>query len=79
MSLFLNSYNCKCYILDLTKECERLKEMGGGSKNAEEGGGVLGEELQVVRSERDSAVMEGKSLRQTVTQLGNEKQVWLYV
>ncbi len=49
--------------------------MGGGSKNAEEGGGVLGEELQVVRSERDSAVMEGKSLRQTVTQLGNEKQV----
>ena len=34
------------------------------------------EELQVVRGERDRAVGEGKSLRQTITALEQDKQVW---
>ena len=37
---------------------------------------ALLEELQVVRGERDRAVGEGKSLRQTITALEQDKQVW---
>ena len=41
------------------------------------GGNVgLMEELQVVRSERDKAVKEEKSLRQSVTLLKQQKEVW---
>ena len=55
------------------KECERLKKAGISSGGGEES--VLREELQVVRSERDTAVSERKSLRQTVAILQREKQV----
>ena len=34
------------------------------------------EELQVVRGERDRAVGEGKSLKQTITALEQDNQVW---
>ena len=37
------------------------------------------EELQVVRSERDRAVREEKSLKQSVTLLEQEKEVWFTV
>ena len=59
-----------CEYPELTKECEKLKAEDGG------GGGVAWEEeLQVVRSERDQAVQQVKTLRQTVTGLQREKQV----
>ena len=58
---------------ELTKECEKVKTGGGGTGLAD--GGVAWEELQVVRSERDQAVQQAKTLRQTVTGLENEKQV----
>ena len=37
---------------------------------------ALLEELQVVRGERDRAVGEGKSLKQTITALEQDNQVW---
>lgn len=60
---------------ELTKECEKLKvnPSGGGAGTGDEG--VAWEELQVVRSERDQATSQARTLRQTVSGLEHEKQV----
>ena len=60
--------------VDLTKECERLKKAGGGGGDGVSEG-VAWEELQVVRSERDQATSQAKSLRQTVANLEHKNQV----
>ena len=71
--LFFFTLNYRClYYLELTKECEKLKK-GEAAATGEEG--VAWEELQVVRGERDKAVHEAKTLRQTVTGLDREKRV----
>lgn len=73
--------------VELSKENEKLKVSSqettdGLPQTASEGnsaaGGNVGlmEELQVVRSERDRAVREEKSLRQSVTLLKQQKEVW---
>lgn len=54
-----------------------MKTEGGGTEVADKG--VAWEELQVVRSERDQAVHQAKTLRQTVTALQHEKQVGGYL
>jgi hypothetical protein len=66
--------NHSCFVLhiELTKECERLKKVEPGVSGEE---GLVLEELQVVRGERDQAVNEAKTIRQTVTALNRERQV----
>ena len=51
----------------------QTKTSGGMAATAIDG---LMEELQVVRSERDKTVQEEKTLRQLVTLLQQEKEVW---
>ncbi len=64
---------CLLCAVDLTKECERLKKGGGGAVAG--GEGVAWEELQVVRSERDQATSQAKSLKQAVANLEHRNQV----
>ena len=59
-------------LLELTKECEKLKGADGGGGRGE---GVAWEELQVVRSERDQATSQAKSLKQEVMSLEHKNQV----
>ena len=61
-----------CAGIDLTKECEQLKK---ASESSGSGEGVAWEELQVVRSERDQATSEAKSLKLSVTSLEQKNQV----
>ena len=68
--------------LELTKECGKLrKEAAAKGEGGGGGGGVTGdvgvawEELQVVRSERDQAVQQAKTLGQSVAGLQHENQV----
>lgn len=60
-------------VLELSREVEKLKK----NATAETAGGGVAweEELQVVRSERDIAVSQAKSLRQTVAGLEHKEQV----
>ena len=64
-----------CLLSDLTKECEELKKVNSSIPVTTGGEGMLAEELQVVRSERDAAVNEGRSLHSSVAGLEREKQV----
>ena len=60
---------------ELSKECVGLKNKA--APTITDGDGLL-EELQVVRSERDKAVGEGKTLRQNAIGLERDKQVCNY-
>ena len=84
-----------CSTTELSKENDKLKKSAGeatdgeetktpaaaadddgGGRNASEG---LMEELQVVRSERDRAVREEKTLRQSLSLLEQETEVWYII
>ena len=58
----------------MSQEATDGETMAGGGGND----GLM-EELQVVRSERDRAVREEKTLRQSVSLLEREKEVWFTV
>ena len=66
---------CLCGAVDLTKECEQLKK---ASESSGSGEGVAWEELQVVRSERDQATSQAKSLKLSVANLEQKNQVLLF-
>ena len=84
-----------CLTTELSKENDKLKKSAGEATDGEEtktpaaatgddGSGRstsegLMEELQVVRSERDRAVREEKTLRQSLSLLEQETEVWYII